>query len=143
MQRIFVGDVQGCADELDELLARADDAFGDGFELWCVGDLVNRGPDNRRCLERLRSLDEAGRARYVLGNHELHLLAVDFGLRELQPEDTFDDVLAAPDAREWLDWLRTRPLAVEGTIGGERFVMLHAAAHPDWSLDALTGRSPI
>jgi bis(5'-nucleosyl)-tetraphosphatase (symmetrical) len=137
MQRIFVGDVQGCADELDELLARARDAFGEAFALWCVGDLVNRGPDNRRCLEMLRSLAEEGRARVVLGNHELHLLAVDFGLRELQPEDTFDDVLAANDAREWLDWLRTWPLVIDGTIGDQRFAMLHAAASPDWSLDDL------
>ena len=73
MQQIFVGDVQGCADELDELLARARDAFGDGFELWVVGDLVNRGPDNLRPLERVRELVEQGRAHYVLGLSLIHI----------------------------------------------------------------------
>src|SRR5690606_41345875 len=71
MQRIFVGDVQGCADEFDELLARARAAFGERFELWLVGDLVNRGPASLRVLRTVRALAEAGRARCVLGNHEL------------------------------------------------------------------------
>ena len=80
-QRIFVGDVQGCADELDEILERARGAFGERFELWVVGDLVNRGPDNVRALERVRALVDAGRGRYVLGNHEIALLRVAAGLR--------------------------------------------------------------
>ena len=56
MQRIFVGDVQGCADELESLLQRAESAFGDRFELWLVGDLVNRGPESLRVLSRVRAL---------------------------------------------------------------------------------------
>ena len=70
MQRIFVGDVQGCADEFDELLARAEREFGEEFCLWVAGDLINRGPENLRPLERVRELVSAGRAQYVLGNHE-------------------------------------------------------------------------
>ncbi len=134
MQRIFVGDVQGCADELDELIARARDEFGQDFSLWIAGDLVNRGPDNLRPLECVRELVTAGRAEFVLGNHEISLLAVEFGLRELGPNDSFGDVLGASDAADWIEWLRTRPLAVEGKLGDQPFAMVHASADPDWSL---------
>jgi bis(5'-nucleosyl)-tetraphosphatase (symmetrical) len=136
-QRIFVGDVQGCADELEELLARATAAFGDDFALWIVGDLVNRGPENRRPLERVRQLIEAGRAEYILGNHEISLLAVGLGLREIGPNDSFEDILGSPDAAEWIDWLRRRPLVASGRIDEQPFAMVHAASHPDWSLAEL------
>jgi len=136
-QRIFVGDVQGCADELDELLERARRAFDDRFELWVVGDLVNRGPDNARALERVRALVESGRGRYVLGNHEIALLRVATGLRPLSPLDTFADVLGRSDAAEWIEWLRRRPLVVAGRLGRQRFAMAHAAVHPEWGLDRL------
>jgi len=139
MQRIFVGDVQGCGDELAELVARATDAFGDEFALWITGDLVNRGPDNFGPLELVRGLVEDGRAEYVLGNHEISLLAVEFGLRELEPNDTFGDVLSGAGAADWIDWLRCRPLVVSGQIEDQRFAMVHAAADPDWSLEDLIG----
>lgn len=141
MQRIFVGDIQGCADELEELLARAGEAFGARFELWGVGDLVNRGPHNLRVLRSIRELVDAGRARCVLGNHELGLLRSAFGLRAGAEGDSFDDVLEAPDAAEWIEWLRRRPLVETGRLGGQRFAMLHAAAHPDWSLEELRRRA--
>ena len=137
MQRIFVGDVQGCSDELTELVSRAEAAFGDEFELWVAGDLINRGPDNRTPLELVRGLVEAGRAEYVLGNHEINLIHVHLGLRELSPNDTFGDVLSGRDATEWIDWLRTRPLVASGQIEGQRFAMLHAAAAPEWSFESL------
>jgi bis(5'-nucleosyl)-tetraphosphatase (symmetrical) len=140
-QRIFVGDVQGCADELEELLARVRDAFGGRFELWAVGDLVNRGPASRRVLAAVRELVDAGRARYVLGNHELSLLRVALGLRALAPLDTFGDVLGGPDASEWVEWLRRRPLVETGRLGRQRFALLHAAAHPEWGLDELERRA--
>ncbi|HPG28306.1 MAG: metallophosphoesterase [Spirochaetaceae bacterium] len=137
MQRVFVGDVQGCAEELLELLDRLRGRFGDDFELWVVGDLVNRGPDNRRPLEWVRERVEAGRAHYVLGNHEIHLLCVALGLRDLAPGDSIGDVLAAPDAQDWIDWLRRRPVVAAGGIGDQRFAMVHAAASPEWSLEEL------
>jgi len=140
MQRIFVGDVQGCADELDQLIARAKGEFGDDFSLWIAGDLINRGPDNLRPLESVRERVEAGRAEYVLGNHEISLLAVDFGLRELGPNDSFGDVLESSDAEDWLDWLRSRPLVVDGKLGGQRFAMVHASAAPEWTLPELVER---
>lgn len=140
MQRIFIGDVQGCAEELEALYARATEAFSDEFALWVVGDLVNRGPDNRRALERVRGLVEDGRAEYVLGNHEIHLISVALGLRELAENDSIADVLAAPDAAEWIDWLCRRPLVVAGTIAGQSFAMVHASAGPGWSLAELVAR---
>jgi bis(5'-nucleosyl)-tetraphosphatase (symmetrical) len=141
VQQIFIGDVQGCADELEELLGRAHGVFGEAFELWVVGDLVNRGPDNLRALRSVRGLVDAGRAHYVLGNHELALLRTALGLREKADFDSFDDVLGAPDAAEWVGWLRRRPLVETGRLGGQRFAMVHAAAHPDWSLDELRSRA--
>jgi bis(5'-nucleosyl)-tetraphosphatase (symmetrical) len=141
VQRIFVGDVQGCADELDELIARARSEFGGEFELWLVGDLINRGPENLRVLERVRELHEQGRARSVLGNHEIGLLMKWLGLRGRSSADTIDDVLASPDARDWLDWLCELPLIETGSIAGERFAMVHAAVHPDWDLETLSARA--
>jgi bis(5'-nucleosyl)-tetraphosphatase (symmetrical) len=135
MQRIFIGDVQGCARELNELISRAEGEFGSEFALWVAGDLVNRGPDSRRALELVRGLVEAGRAEYVLGNHEINLLAVDFGLRELGASDSIGDILSGNDSAEWTDWLRHRPLVAPGKIGDQRFVMLHASASPDWTFD--------
>jgi bis(5'-nucleosyl)-tetraphosphatase (symmetrical) len=141
VQRIFVGDVQGCADELDALIARAEAAFGEDFALWLAGDLVNRGPDNRRVLERVRALVDAGRAEVVLGNHELHLLSVHWGQRPLSENDSIGDVLDAPDVAEWVDWLRRRPLARTGEIAGQPFAMVHASVGAGWTLEELRGRA--
>jgi len=141
MQPIFVGDVQGCTEELDELLERAAADYGERFELWLVGDLINRGPGNLAVLRRVRELVDAGRARCVLGNHEIGLLMTATGLRERKPLDSFGDVLGAPDAAEWLAWLRRRPLLETGQIGHQRFAMVHASVHPDWSLAELERRA--
>jgi len=140
VQRIFVGDVQGCADELESLLARARAECGDA-ELWLVGDLVNRGPDNLRTLRRVRERVEAGRARCVLGNHELLLLRTAFGQRERTPQDSFGDVLHASDRDDWLEWLRRLPLVATGTLGAQPFAMVHAAVHPDWDEAELARRA--
>lgn len=137
MQRIFIGDVQGCAGELETLVSRAEDRFGESFSLWVAGDLVNRGPENLRPLSRVRRLVEDGRAEYVLGNHEVFLLEVAFGLRELRPTDSIEDVLSANDAEEWVEWLRKRPVVVPGEIEGQPFAMVHAASSPDWDLPEL------
>lgn len=136
-----MGDVQGCADELEELVARARGAFGDGFELWLVGDLVNRGPASLRVLRTVRALADAGRARVVLGNHEIALLRTAWGDRELAADDTFADVLAARDRDALLDWIRGWPLAAIDHIGGQDFAMVHAAVAPEWDLPALAWRA--
>jgi bis(5'-nucleosyl)-tetraphosphatase (symmetrical) len=85
----------------------------------------------------VRALVEAGPA--VLGNHEIGLLTA-AGLRERKPLDSFGEVLDAADAAEWLAWLRRRPLLETGQLGRQRFAMVHASVHPDWSLGELERR---
>ncbi len=138
---MFVGDVQGCADELDELVVRVRAAFGGEFELWLVGDLVNRGPASLRVLRTVRALADSGRARMVLGNHELALLRAAWEQRPLAPDDTIQDVLGAPDRNEWIDWLRHWPVALLDAIGGSDFAMVHAAVAPGWELPELSRRA--
>jgi len=135
MQKIFVGDVQGCASEFEELIARAESRFGRDFELWSVGDLVNRGPRNLRALEVMRELVEDGRGRVVLGNHELSLLRIWLGVLEPRPQDSAVEVLESAEADDWMKWLCTRPVVETGDLEGSRFVMVHASAHPDWGLE--------
>ena len=123
-----IGDVQGCYDELRALLERV------GFNrvhdrLWFVGDLVNRGPKSLEVLRFVKDLGE--RAVVVLGNHDLHLITQYEGFERKRKDDTFADVLGAPDAKELIDWLRTRPMIhVEGN-----WAMVHAGLLPDWSVD--------
>jgi bis(5'-nucleosyl)-tetraphosphatase (symmetrical) len=127
MATYAIGDVQGCYDELRTLLSRV------GFDsqrdrLWFVGDLVNRGPKSLEVLRFVRSLGE--RAVVVLGNHDLHLVCLAEGFAKDRADDTLSPVLAAPDARDLVDWLRTRPLMhVEG-----RHAMVHAGLLPQWSI---------
>jgi bis(5'-nucleosyl)-tetraphosphatase (symmetrical) len=118
-----IGDLQGCASSLDELLA----LLPTDAPLVFVGDLVNRGPDSLGTLRRVRALGE--RAVALLGNHDLHLLAVAAGIRPMHDDDTLGDIVAAPDAGELLDWVRSRPLA--HAAGGALFV--HAGLLPSWS----------
>src|SRR6266478_1968309 len=111
MATYAIGDVQGCYDELRELLDRV------GFDsardrLWFVGDLVNRGPKSLEVLRFVRDLGD--RAITVLGNHDLHLVTQHEGLERPRKDDTLDDVLAAPDRRGLVDWLRTRPMMHAG-----------------------------
>ncbi|MDX1649056.1 MAG: metallophosphoesterase [Myxococcota bacterium] len=135
MRPVFVGDVQGCVRELEALFARVDAELGqDAWEPWLVGDLVNRGPSSLEVLRAVRARADAGRARVVLGNHEVALLRTALGRRRPGPEDTFADVLEADRREGWVDWLLRLPLLVEGRLGATPFAMVHAAVHPDWSL---------
>ncbi|MFZ9709384.1 MAG: symmetrical bis(5'-nucleosyl)-tetraphosphatase [Steroidobacteraceae bacterium] len=132
MTRLAVGDVQGCLEELRALLVRCD-YRSDRDELWFVGDLVNRGPDSLGVLRFVRSLGDG--ATVVLGNHDLHLLAVALGdgRRALRRGDTLAPILAAPDREPLLEWLLTRPLAVGHTNAqGETDLMVHAGLLPQW-----------
>ena len=130
-----VGDVQGCARTFEALLEKID--FKQHSDhLWLVGDLVNRGPDSLGVLRRVRALWERGRARVVLGNHELALLRCAFGQRRPSPNDTLAPVLRSRERDDWVEWVRRLPLVESGEIAGRRFAMVHAALDPDWSLDA-------
>ena len=122
-RRIFIGDIQGCREELEQLLERV--AFDPATdELHPVGDFVNRGPDSAGVLRLLRSLD----ARGVLGNHDLHLLRVDAGTRRAHARDTLTELLEAEDRAELLAWLAARPFA---RAWGD-LLLVHAAVHPLW-----------
>jgi len=126
MATFAVGDVQGCYDELRSLLGAC------GFDrkrdrLWFVGDLVNRGPKSLEVLRFVRDL--GSRAVTVLGNHDLHLVTQFEGFERSRKDDTFQDVLEAPDAGELVNWLRSRPLMHEGN----GWVMVHAGLLPQWT----------
>jgi bis(5'-nucleosyl)-tetraphosphatase (symmetrical) len=125
-----IGDVQGCKDELDTLLDRLRfDASCD--RLWFVGDLVNRGPRSLDTLRFVKSLGDA--AITVLGNHDLHLLALARGGADWRDGDAgLRPVVDAPDADELLDWLQTRPLLHRDASLG--LSMLHAGLPPQWTL---------
>ncbi len=124
-----IGDVQGCFEDLQRLLAHIDfDPASD--RLWFVGDLVNRGPQSLETLRFVRAL--GNRAVSVLGNHDLHLIAAAHG-RPLNHDDhTLDAILAAPDRTELIEWLCQRPLLHhDDTLG---FTMVHAGLPPQWDL---------
>src|SRR5713226_7832559 len=131
MATYAIGDVQGSFEELQALLGTI------GFErnkdcLWFVGDLVNRGPASLATLRFVRDLST--RARTVLGNHDLHLLALAHGVVKEREDDTLAEVLAAPDRDELLDWLRRRPMIhVEAD-----HVMVHAGLLPQWNVATAT-----
>ncbi len=129
-----IGDLQGCFVELQRLLDRiAFDPTRD--RLWFVGDLVNRGPDSLATLRFVKSLGEA--AVTVLGNHDLHLLAVSLGAEPRRSKDTFQDVLHAEDADELLHWLRHLPL-MHYDVALD-VAMVHAGLPPQWDLVTALG----
>jgi bis(5'-nucleosyl)-tetraphosphatase (symmetrical) len=121
----LIGDVQGCDAALQRLLDEI--GFSPSRDrLVLLGDLVNRGPASLAVLRRLAALGSA--ATCLLGNHDLHLLAVAHGVRPLHRGDTFGDVLAAPDAAAWVDWVRAQPLAhLEAG-----WLCVHAGVVPQW-----------
>jgi bis(5'-nucleosyl)-tetraphosphatase (symmetrical) len=128
MATYAVGDIQGCFTEFQSLLGLC------GFQrqkdiLWLVGDLVNRGP---RSLEVLRFAKDLGnRCVTVLGNHDLHLMAVAEGLVKPRPDDTLQSVLTAPDKPELLAWLRSRPLLHRE----KEYLLVHAGLLPQWDIN--------
>jgi bis(5'-nucleosyl)-tetraphosphatase (symmetrical) len=124
-----IGDIQGCHDELRALIAQL--GFrADRDRLWFTGDLVNRGPSSLETLRYVRSLGD--NAITVLGNHDLHLLAVAFATRrKLKSADTIEDVLDAPDRDALLEWLLSRPLAHLDLP--RKALLVHAGLVPQWN----------
>jgi len=128
MATYVVGDIQGC---LDPLLALLDQVCFEPARdrLISVGDLVNRGPQS---LETLRYCKRLGHSfQMVLGNHDLHLLAIAEGVRKPTPKDTLQNILDAPDAAELLEWLRSHPLLLE--VDGYHIV--HAGIPHIWTIE--------
>jgi bis(5'-nucleosyl)-tetraphosphatase (symmetrical) len=123
----LIGDVQGCDEALERLLAEI------GFcasrdRLVMLGDLVNRGPGSLALVRRLKALNEQGAAQCLLGNHDLHALAVAAGVRPAHRNDTLTELLAAPDRSQLLGWLRQQPLA----LLEDGMLMVHAGVLPSW-----------
>jgi bis(5'-nucleosyl)-tetraphosphatase (symmetrical) len=127
--RFAIGDIQGCHDELRALVARI--GFKpDRDQLWFTGDLVNRGPQSLEVLRYVRSLGH--NAIVVLGNHDLHLLALAFGSRRKQRSgDTLDEILAARDRDPLLEWLLALPLVHFDAGYGD--LLVHAGLIPQWN----------
>jgi bis(5'-nucleosyl)-tetraphosphatase (symmetrical) len=127
--RWAIGDIQGCAAELRALLARL--RFNpDRDLLWFTGDIVNRGPDSLGALRLVHALRD--NAVVVLGNHDLHLLALAHGGGQVRRGDTLDDVLAARDRRALLAWLLRLPLAHHDAAHDD--LLVHAGLVPQWSV---------
>lgn len=131
MATYAIGDIQGCMGALRRLLDHIKfDQVQD--RLWFVGDLVNRGPHS---LDVLRFVKQLGTSAVtVLGNHDIHLLALWSQITRPGRKDTLQPILSAPDADELLHWLRFRPLlhAENGCV------MIHAGLLPSWSMDQAT-----
>ncbi len=129
MATYIVGDIQGCYDELQQLLKLADFCPKQD-ELWVTGDLVSRGP---KSLETLRFIKELGdSAKFVLGNHDLHLLAIHQGIHRNKEKDKLSALLNAPDCDDLLKWLRFQPLILRHPEFD--FVMVHAGISPQWTI---------
>jgi len=122
----LIGDVQGCDEALGRLLHRID--FSPSRDtLYLLGDLVNRGPDSVAVLRRLMALD--GAAHCLLGNHDLHALAVAAGVRRPSRMDTLQSLLQADDREVLLGWLRQQAMALQA----HGVLMVHAGVLPQWS----------
>jgi len=122
----LIGDLQGCCDALARLLAQID--FSPSRDhVHLLGDLVNRGPDSLGTLRSLRAL--GGSATCLLGNHDLHLLAVAAGVRKPNRKDTLAPILEDTEREAWLDWVRQRKLADLS----DGWLMVHAGVVPQWT----------
>ncbi|MCK5002576.1 MAG: symmetrical bis(5'-nucleosyl)-tetraphosphatase [Gammaproteobacteria bacterium] len=129
MATYAIGDIQGCYNDLRQLLNKIN-FKSDCDTLWLTGDLVNRGPKSLETLRFIKSLSD--NAIVVLGNHDLHLLAIAYTTDIAGKKDTLDEILNATDRDELLSWLAHRPLIhVNNDIN---MSMVHAAIHPDWSI---------
>jgi bis(5'-nucleosyl)-tetraphosphatase (symmetrical) len=130
MAMYLIGDVQGCDAALQRLLDTL--AFSPSRDtLYLLGDLVNRGPDSAAVLRRLMGYGTA--ARCLLGNHDLHLLAVAHGVRKPGRSDTLDGILQAEDREAMLYWLRQQRLAMQERVGNVVLLMAHAGIQPAWT----------
>jgi bis(5'-nucleosyl)-tetraphosphatase (symmetrical) len=126
MNTFVIGDVQACYDQLVELIAKIDH-IDPQARLLFAGDLINRGPNSLDTLRLIKNL--GARAETVLGNHDLHLLAVACGARALHRSDTLSAILAADDREELLHWLRHRPMA----LAIENHLLVHAGVFANWN----------
>ncbi len=128
MSVYLIGDIQGCDAALERLLLQVSFSASRD-QLYVLGDLVNRGPDSAGVLRRLMAMGSS--VQCVLGNHDLHLLAVAAGASQSKRLDTLGSVLQAPDCNAMLDWLRHQRMA----IFAHGILMVHAGVLPAWSVE--------
>ncbi len=129
MATYAIGDIQGCLQPLKKLLKKIH-FNADQDRLWIAGDLINRGPESLQTLQFLYEIRE--NITVVLGNHDLHLLAVAAGFKKPTPSDTLDDILNAPERDSLLNWLKQQPLIHrDSTLN---YTMVHAGIPPQWSI---------
>ena len=128
MATYAIGDLQGCAREFETLLDKLQ--FSGRDKLWLLGDLINRGPDSLRVLRMVHDLHD--QCEVVLGNHDLHFLAIYFGGHSAGSSDTFEALLAAPDVDTLAHWLRRQKLLHYDKTS--KTTMVHAGIPPQWSV---------
>lgn len=138
MSTYVVGDIHGCYQSLIALLDHCELTLKD--QIWCVGDLINRGPDSLKVIE-WAMLNEH-QVKVILGNHELHYLACLFGAKTAS-NDTLDPLLTVSekDQRDILTWLRSRPLLHESSIKGQHVAMVHAGVNSEWRWSEVRSRA--
>ena len=130
MSTFIIGDIHGCYESLVELISHCSIRPSD--RIWCVGDLINRGPHSHRVIEW--AMSNESRLQIVLGNHELHFLACLFGA-QTSSNDTLDELLdlSKSDQADILGWLRRQPLLYEDKFGEMRVAMVHAGVNSEWT----------
>jgi len=128
-----IGDVQGCYSELCRLLEKIE--FDPAYDtLWFCGDLVNRGPESLQTLKFVKSLGDS--AVSVLGNHDLHLLALHYGIHKIRDTSYLDQILDSPERDELMAWLQGLPLVHYDEI--HKSLLVHAGIHPGWCMPVFT-----
>ena len=142
MSNYAFGDLQGCYKEFKTLLEQIN--FNPSRDtLWICGDLVNRGPESLNCLTYIHSIKDS--CRIVLGNHDLHLIAVCESVRDVSDSDTFEDILKSPKKDMLIKWLKSLPFHSAQKIKTEKgeleFVMTHAGVPPHWAKSQLIENS--
>ncbi|MDG2060787.1 MAG: symmetrical bis(5'-nucleosyl)-tetraphosphatase [SAR86 cluster bacterium] len=136
MANYAIGDIQGCYNEFSSILELISfDTSTD--KLWLTGDLVNVGPNSLECLDLIYSIKN--NCNIVLGNHDLHLLAILEEVRQMRKEDTLEQILKTDKKNLYIDWISKIPLVhvepLETSIGQREFIMSHAGIPPHWDLD--------
>ncbi len=133
MATYAIGDIQGCYQSLQALLQKINFSVGRD-EIWLAGDLINRGPDSLKTLEFIYRHQNSFRC--VLGNHDLHFLAVEAGQHKSTRHDTFDELLISPNRKKLVQWLKEQPLFhYDSTLN---FALVHAGQLPSWNLQQTT-----
>lgn len=129
MAKYIIGDIQGCFDSLQALLNKVNFDPNNDI-LYCVGDLVNRGPKSLKTLRFLIDLGES--CRVVLGNHDIHLISLYYGIRNASKKDTIAKLLKSSDAKKLINWLRLQPLMIYDET--DQFIISHAGLYPKWDI---------